>query len=383
MSTETESQLSELFAQLPEPDPELTEQALARAVAALPTRPRRPEPRVRAVAFVMAAAIALLAVGAGALAAVGTLHVSFGQATHQSPRGQASSAAQLTVPAGSGGIAATVDGRLWLTTASGLRLQGLPVTAAALSPHALYVAAGVGHSLVAMAPNGRRAWSYPTPGSVAAITWAPDGLRIAYIVNVNGQFRLYAIQGNGGHNRLLDIAVRSTRPTWRADSLAVAYLSAGGRPVIFDFGHEAHVLVSSPAARDAVFLAFAPRGDRLAVATQHSVLVNGRALPASFRNNVVAGLGWVDGDLAVALNARVSSVFVFRFGRAGPLSHVVRLVQPARIEALDGWGSRLTLALAAHSGVRVVVETRPAAGSRSQVVLQLPPLSAVGTVATR
>jgi len=382
VSGETESKLSQLFAQLPEPDSELTERALVRALAALPTRPRSSERRARAFAFVLAAVVALLAASAGALAAVGALHVSFGQATHRSPRSVVSSAAQLTVPAGSGGIAATVDGRLWLTTASGLRLQGLPVTAAALSPHALYVAVGIGHSLVAMAPNGRRAWSYTAPGSVSAIAWAPDGLRIAYIVNARGRFRLYAIEGNGRHSRLLDTAVRSTRPTWRADSLALAYVSAGGRPVIFDFAHDAHVLVSSAAARDAVFLAFAPRGDQLAIATRHSVLVNGRALPAAFRDNGVAGLGWVDGNLAVALNGRVSSVFVFRFGRAGPLSHVVRLVQPARIEALDAWDSRLTLALAADSGVRVLVD-RPATGSRSQVVLQLPPRSAVGTVATR
>ena len=41
--------------------------------------------------------------------------------------------------------------------------------AAALSPHALFIAAGIGRSLVAMAPDGRRAWSHPAGGKVVAI----------------------------------------------------------------------------------------------------------------------------------------------------------------------------------------------------------------------
>ena len=71
----------------------------------------------------------------------------------------------------------------------GFRLQGLPVTSAALSPRALYVAAGIGDSLVAMAPNGRTAWSHPAGGTVVAIAWAPDGLRIAYVVHAGTSLR--------------------------------------------------------------------------------------------------------------------------------------------------------------------------------------------------
>ena len=55
-------------------------------------------------------------------------------------------------------------------------MQGQAVSAAALSPRALYVAAGIGNSLVAMAPDGRRAWSHPAGGRVVAIAWAPDGI---------------------------------------------------------------------------------------------------------------------------------------------------------------------------------------------------------------
>lgn len=396
MSSETESKLSELFAHLPQPDPEVTERALMRALAALPAQARRSDRSVRAVAFFLAAAVALLAVAAGALAAVGALHVSFGQTKHQAQRSQTSSQAQLTVPAGARGIAATVDGRLWLTTSDGLRLQGLPVSAAALSPHALYVAVGVGHSLVAMAPDGRRAWSYPTPGSVAAIAWAPDGLRIAYIVSVDGRFRLYAIEGNGGHNHLIDAAVRATSPAWRSDSLAIAYVGAGGRPIIYDFGHDAHTVISMPAAHDATFLAFASTGgQRLALGSAHAVLVTGPVRPRAtvFRGAAIAGLGWIDGSLAVALNpttlaaAQASTVRLFRPATSGRLVEVGHFTAPGRIDALDTWRLRLTVALASHTGVRVLSAAIGAAETRglpwSQPLLQLPVGSRITRIAAR
>lgn len=396
MSSETESKLSELFAHLPQPDPEVSERALARALAALPTQARRSDRSARALAFLVAAAVALLAAAAGALAAVGALHVSFGQAKHQAKRSQTAAQAQLTVPAGAHGIAATVSGRLWLTTSNGLRLQGLPVTAAAISPHALYVAVGIGNSLVAMAPDRRRAWSYPTPGRVASIAWAPDALRIAYTVNVNGHLRLYAIEGNGRGNQLVDAAVRSTRPTWRADSLALAYIAAGGRPVVYDYGHNAHSVISSPAARNATFLAFASHGNELALATPNRVVLwraAGRARSAAFGDASIAGLGWIGDDLAVALNrttpplAQTSLVRVLRVGHSGALTQIGQVAPSARIEALDTWGSRLTVAVATRTGVRVLSAPTVAGVTtallRSQPLLQLPAGSRVSSIAAR
>jgi len=382
VSGEPESRLGELFAELPQPESEVTERALARALAALP-RPHAFERPARALAFLLAAALALLAVAAGALAAAGALHVSFGRETAQSQPGRGASTSQLTVPRGAGGIAATVDGRLWLTTAGGLRLQGLPVTAAALSPHALYVAAGIGRSLVAMAPSGRRAWSHPTPGPVVAIAWAPDGLRIVYVVEVHGAFRLYAIEGNGGKNGLLDAAVRATPPAWRADSLAIAYVAAGGRPVVYDFGRDSRTVIAAPAARGADFLSFTPNGGRrLALATAHAVLVTGpvHSRAIVFRDATVAGLGWIRGNLAVGLNGHASTVRLFRVGTG--LVQTGRFNAPARIEALDLSGSRLTLAVASRSGLRVL-STTGASPARAQLLLQLPPAVRITSLATR
>jgi hypothetical protein len=111
---------------------------------------------------------------------------------------------------------------------------------AAVSPHALYVAAGLGSSLVAMSPDGTRAWSHPTDGPVVAIAWAPSGLRIAYVVRVERRFELHLIEGDGDHDEVVDASVRPARPRWRTDSLAVAYVGAGGARTVYDLAHRTH-----------------------------------------------------------------------------------------------------------------------------------------------
>jgi len=392
MQNEIDAQLARLFSELPEADGEVGDRALARALDALPTPRPAPRPRVRTLAILCAAALVLFALAAGALAAAGALHVSFGAS---SPRQKTATASQLSVPAGARGIAAVVDGRLWLTTSSGFRLQGLPVTAAALSPHALYVAAGIGHSLVAMAPDGRRAWSHPTTGPVAAIGWAPDGLRIAYVVADGGGFRLYVIEGNGTRDELIDRAVRPVQPSWRADSLAVAYVAAGGRPVVYDLGHRSRQVISSPSARDATRLAFAPSGRALAVATQHGFLVTGagaRANGGTFGPSLVAGLGWLDGQIALAINPAYAGdqgpfIQLFRLdhGEATPMG---QLIPPAAIKALDAYGGRLTIAVSDRSGIRVLASSPAATVKKAQLpqsptVLQLAPQTRIDSLAVR
>lgn len=374
MSTETESRLQGLFAGLPQPDPDVTERALARALATLPVPVRRRAERsARAIVLLLAAALVLLGVAAGALAAAGALHVGFGEPSRHPQR----ASSHLVVPANARGIAVTVSGRLWLTTSGGLRLEGLPVSAAELSPHALYVAIGVGNSLVAMAPDGRRAWSHPTPGPVAAIAWAPNGLRIGYVAHVDGGFRLYEIEGNGARNQLIDARVRPVRPDWRADSLALAYVAAGGRPIVYDLGHASRTVVAPPGAG---FLAFAPSGGRLAVATAHRLVVT-TPLRASettvFAHEVIAGLGWTEGKIVLALNASTASVSVFRVSRTAVLTQTGRLGAPARIEALDASGGRITFAVAGPAGLRVFSSVA------SVPLLALPPGSRIGSLAVR
>ena len=323
MSHELERRLERLL-RLPHASEDVEQRALGLALAALPSAAPGNR-RLRTLLVATAAALGLLAVAAGALATVGALHVSLGTvAQHRRPAPSPAVVPQLRVPGDAAAVAAVVDGRLWLTTRSGLRIEGLPVESATLSPHALYVAAGIGDSLVAMAPNGTRAWSHAAGGRVVAIAWAPDALRIAYVVRTPRGFELRTIEGNGIHDRLVDTRVRPVAPSWRADSLSVAYVAAGGRPVLYDFAHDSHHLVGGKPARSATQLAFAPNGGRLAVTSAHglSLVGTGRRAPiGDLSPDVAVGVGWVDGEVAVALNPPLTSLgghAVVRFYRVGP-----------------------------------------------------------------
>lgn len=245
MSSELERALEALLVEAPEPEDGVGERALERALASLAPPPRRARRRLRVALVLVAAALGLLALAAGSLAAAGALHVSFGQAKKR-PVAQR----VLTLPRGAAGVARIADGRLSVVTRSGFRLQGLPVTAAALSPHALYVAAGIHDSLVAMSPDGRRrAWSHPTAGRVVAIAWAPDGLRIAYVVRAGKRLVLHTIWGNGTHDSVIDRSVRAVPPLWRAGSLAFAYVGGGGRTILYDLAHRKHSVVPGSLGR--------------------------------------------------------------------------------------------------------------------------------------
>ena len=321
MSTELERRLEGMLAATPEPEPGAGEEALHRALRAL--QPAAPARRgLRTTVLVFAAGIVLLVIAAGSLAAAGALHVSFGAKTKPHP-----ATTQLELPKGANGIAAIVDGRLSMVTKDGFRLQGLPVSTAALSPHALYVAAGIGNSLVAMAPNGRRAWSHPAGGRVVAIAWAPDGLRIAYVVHVGRRFVLRVIYGNGIHDMTVDRSVRAVRPSWRADSRAFAYVGAGGKAILYDLAHQKHSVVTTLTPVTRVF--FSPVGKTLIVATPSEVRLGGRTVASG----QVEALGWFDGLPVTALAAR-KGAWIRSLGQHG--RRVDNFFVPGRVVALTG-----------------------------------------------
>jgi hypothetical protein len=312
MLNELERRLEAMFAEAPEPDPGAGEEALHRALRALHPAgaPRR---GLRAAVLVFAAAVILLVIAAGSLAGAGALHVSLGTKATQ-PR----ATKQLSLPTGANGVAAIIDGRLSVVTRGGFRLQGQRASAAALSPHALYIAVGIGRSLVVMAPDGRQAWSHPAGGKVVAIAWAPDGLRVAYIVRHGHRLVLHTIYGNGkaGTDREIDRSVRSVTPSWRADSLALAYVGGGGKPIVFDLAHAQHSVLGTRSAVTSV--AFAPLGKTLALATPGSASVHGKTVATGD----IEALGWrPDGRLEVALEMGVKPALVATFEPSGrPLS---------------------------------------------------------------
>jgi hypothetical protein len=325
MSSELERRLAGLLAEAPEPEAGAGEEALARALSSLRPIASGRRRGLRTTVLVFAAAVVLLAVAAGSLAAAGKLHVSF--SAKAKPRRPAASRA-LTLPPGAAGVAAVVDGRLSVVTQSGFRLQGLPVTTAALSPHALFVAAGIGRSLVAIRPTGRQAWSHPAGGRVVAIAWAPDGLRIAYVVHAGRRFVLHVVYGNGIHDTTVDRSVRPVRPSWRADSLAFAYVGAGGKAIVYDLSHEKHVVAAS--AKPVTRLAFGPAGTTLVVATPGSVLLGGHKVATG----EVEALGWLHGRPAAALTSRPTEAIVRTFGPTGRPADGFYV--PGRVVALTG-----------------------------------------------
>ena len=309
MSSELERRLAGVFAEAPGARSGSGGEGAAPCAACAAAAVAAPRRGLRAAVLAFAAAVVLLVIAAGSLAAAGALHVSFGAKPKPHP-----ATTQLVLPQGANGVAAIVDGRLSVVTKDGLGLEGQTVSAAALSPRALYVAAGIGNSLVAMAPNGRRAWSHPAGGKVVAIAWAPDGFRIAYIVHAGHRFVLHVIYGNGIDDTTIDRSVRAVRPSWRGNSLAFAYVGGGGRAIVYDVGHESrHVVAVRPPVTG---LAFAPSGDALALEGPSGVSLVEQSASRHITAPEVEAFGWLDGRLAVAVPGPNTAV-IHRFAPDG------------------------------------------------------------------
>ncbi len=260
MSAELEQQLRAAFGRLPKPSREASARARSAALTTL-----GPSERWSPGVLLLALSAAAFAVGAGAaaLAATGNLRVDIG--AKQKPARPVPT--RLSVPPGSHGLALVAGGKLWLATRNGLRIEGMPVSAAELSPRALYAVVGIGSSLVALAPGNRHPWVQKTEGRVVAASWSPDGLKIAYVVARRGGYELRMIEGDGSPDRSLVGAVSPVKPSWRSDSVAVAYVDAQSRAAVYDLGTGSRRTFDT---RDCggitSAVAYAPRGRRLAVA---------------------------------------------------------------------------------------------------------------------
>jgi hypothetical protein len=267
MSAGLEKQLRAGFGRLPKPTREVSARARSAALAALGPSNRRSRGGLLLVAFAVAF---VLGAGAAALAATGNLHVGIG--ARKKPARPIPT--RLSVPPGSHGVAVVAGGKLWLATRRGLRIEGMPVSTAELSPRALYAVVGIGSSLVTLAPGNRRPWVQKTNGRVVAASWSPDGLKIAYIVARPGGDELHVIEGDGWPDRLLVRRVRPVRPSWRSDSLAVTYVDARGRASVFDLSTESSRTFDTRrcggAARE---VAYDRRPPALAVVSAHGVAV--------------------------------------------------------------------------------------------------------------
>jgi hypothetical protein len=265
MSSELEQQLQRALARV-EPDEAATEQAKAGALAALSGPGLRSRYRL---ALVAAALVGALVVTGVTLAASRTAREVVGIADGPS-KAQHTQLPHGPLPPGSGGFAAYGSGRLWLASPS-LTIAGKPYSAAELSPGALNIAVGSGdHLVVRRLSDGGVAWSHHTAGRVVAAAWAPIGTEIAYVVTSRHGAQLRMIEGDGDHDHPVANSVSAVTPSWRADSLALAYVSAGGQVAVRDLASGTSTVISP--TRDCALVhasqvAFAPRGTLLTTST--------------------------------------------------------------------------------------------------------------------
>jgi hypothetical protein len=378
MSTALERRLQRAFARLPQPTRDVSRRARAAALATLPS-----EETSGWLGVVLAVAVTVVLVGAGAaaLAATGNLHVRLGR---EQPRPRPAPA-HLQVPRSTNGIAVVAGGRLWLATRRGLRIEGMPVSAAELSPRALYAVVGLGSALVAFAPGPRRAWTHDAGGRVVAAAWSPDGLKIAYVVRRGAHFELRLIEGDGDDDRVLTPRVAPVQPSWRFDSLALAYVNSRGNAAVTDFSLGARrAFRTRQCGGVAEHVAYARRALRLAVATRRGLTVvqrwDQRPPCALFDpSRVVESLAWVGPRELVAgiaaTNAHAGAATRFRLDLNEAAT--ADSVDPVRAVAADPNGPpQLLVALRRPSGALVVgVAPQPVFGSRLRLTDRLLRLS--------
>ena len=139
---------------------------------------------------------------------------------------------------------------------------------------------------------------------------------------------LHVIWGNGKHDTTIDRSVRPVRPSWRADSLAFAYVGGGGKAIVYDLAHRSRRVVGR--ASTVTHVAFAPSGKTLALGTPGFAILGGKAVASAD----VEALGWVHGRLVVASEMGVTPLLVRTFATDGTQIGSFRL--PGRALAVTG-----------------------------------------------
>jgi hypothetical protein len=253
---------------LPKPADDASDRARRAALDALPKaglggRRRMP--------LLLAAALTVGVVTGGAVAAIGGALRDGGDGSQGVRREQGGvvspGVGHVLTPRPGRGFSAVLAGHMWTATRGGVTIERLPVTAGTLSPNALYVAAGVGRSLVVMKPGGERSWSRAIPGPAVALSWRPNPnpTEIAYVARVGKRHELRVMEADGDNDRLVARGVAPVAPSWRPDGLGIAYVEASGRAMVHDMSLSRQVPAPAQACLDGRrvhSLAFAAAGDR-------------------------------------------------------------------------------------------------------------------------
>ncbi len=329
--------------------------ALAAAAAPAPGRGSRWR-------VVVAAAVAMVLVTTGVtLAATGDRPFSDTPTLTEPPHAARPHTGLL--PPGARAFSVAADGRAWVAIPQRVLLHGAPRSAIAVSPGAVYVLEAHGRTLRAVAAGtGRVAQTQHAAGPVGSAVWSPFPIRIAYLTEVGSHQQLHDEWGTLSHDYLVDRHVAAVAPSWRWDSLAVAYVRADGRVAVHNAtsGHNT-VIPPNCGLRHPTALAFAPTSGLLAIADRTRLRIvdttGGAPDVCAAHSPGAPSIAWVrPHQLFVAAGTTLYRYLLLRPGLGTDTTTV-----PARITGLTASpdGRRLALALTSGGSTRVVAATAP------------------------
>jgi hypothetical protein len=266
------------------------------------------------------------------------------------------------LPRGARAFSILAGGRAWVAIPHRVLLHGAPRSAIAVSPGAVYLLEAHGRTLRAVAAGtGPDDQTHPA-GPVSAAVWSPFPIRIAYLTELGGQQQLHDEWGTLSHDYLVDRDVAAVAPSWRWDSLAIAYVRADGRVAIHSTTSGRNTVISPNCGlRHPTALAFAPASGLLAIADRTRLRIadtTGAAADVCAAHSPGApSIAWLrPRQLFVATGTTLSRYLLLQPGLGTDTTTV-----PARITGLTASpdGRRLALALTSGGSTRVVAATAP------------------------
>ena len=149
----------------------------------------------------------------------------------------------------------------WIVSADGHRRYLGAYTAAAWSPHSLYVVAWRRTQLDALNPLGQQQWTLASAAAISVARWSPDGYRIAYIAGRG----LWIVAGDGSETHQLYADVAPAAPAWQphtGTTHRIAFVDQSGDIRLLDADSEVQLwrAKARPAVRQ---LLWSPDGTRL------------------------------------------------------------------------------------------------------------------------
>lgn len=189
---------------------------------------REPRPRTRRVRNRLLLALVVLA-----MAVAGAVSTPSGQAVFQRVReavGVRHAATELAALPARGRLLVVGPSGTWVVAADGAKRRLGAWTAAAWSPHGLFVVAADRSRVAALTPEGSVRWTLPR-ADADGLAWegSRTDTRIAYLAG--GELRVVA--GDGTGDRVLDAHPLRVAPAWRPGARHVlAYAQPGGGIVL-------------------------------------------------------------------------------------------------------------------------------------------------------